>query len=201
MPKRMMTARNSSGRNWRRMSARRSIFPPSTRPRRSPSSDPADQHRSILRGERRWRGAGRVLVGEGPGPQDASTGAARGRARRRRRGPRGSRACEISGIGRGWTVRPGSLTPSTQLRAHERVDDLGIELDAGELAQLAERLLGGERRHPVRALGGHRLERVRDVEDPGQERDLVADQPVRVARAVVPLVVVADDRQLAAPAA
>jgi hypothetical protein len=34
------------------------------------------------------------------------------------------------------------------------------------------------------------------VEDPGELRDLVADQAIRIARAVVPLVVVADDRQL-----
>ena len=82
------------------------------------------------------------------------------------------------------------------VRLDERVDHDRVELDAGELAQLAERLLGGQRRHPVGPGGGHRLERVGDVEDPGELRDLVADQPVRVARAVVPLVVVADDRQL-----
>ena len=34
------------------------------------------------------------------------------------------------------------------------------------------------------------------MEDPGQLRNLVTDQTVRVARAVVPLVVVPDDRQL-----
>jgi hypothetical protein len=34
------------------------------------------------------------------------------------------------------------------------------------------------------------------VEDPGKLRDLVADQAIRIARAVVPLVVVANDRQL-----
>ena len=34
------------------------------------------------------------------------------------------------------------------------------------------------------------------MEDPGQLRDLVADETIRVARAVVPLVMVADDRQL-----
>ena len=62
--------------------------------------------------------------------------------------------------------------------------------------ELGHRLLGGQRRHPVGPRGGHRLERVGDVEDPGQPRDLVTQQPVRVARAVVPLVVMADDRQL-----
>ena len=57
-------------------------------------------------------------------------------------------------------------------------------------------LLDRERRHPIRPLGGHRLEGVGHVEDPGELRDLVADQAVRIARAVVPLVVVANDRQL-----
>ena len=78
----------------------------------------------------------------------------------------------------------------------ERVDDLGIELDPGELAELAERLLVGQRLHAVRARGRHRLERVGDVEDAGQLRDLLAQEPVGIARAVVPLVVVANDRQL-----
>ena len=72
----------------------------------------------------------------------------------------------------------------------------GIELDAAVLAQLAERLLLAERRHAVRPGGGHRLERVGDVQDPRQARDVVAHQSVRVARAVEPLVVMADDRQL-----
>ena len=64
------------------------------------------------------------------------------------------------------------------------------------LSQLAERLLLGERRHAVRAGGGHRLERVGDVHDPRELGDVVADQSVGVAGAVEPFVVMANDRQL-----
>ena len=78
----------------------------------------------------------------------------------------------------------------------ECVDDHWVELDAGELAQLRQRLLGGQWCHPVGAGGRHGLEGVGDVEDPGELGDLVTDEPVGVAGAVVPLVVVADDRQL-----
>ena len=82
------------------------------------------------------------------------------------------------------------------LRPDEGVHDVRIELDAAELAQLGQRLLGRERGHAVRPGGGHRLEGVGHVQDAGQLRDLVADEAIRVARAVEPLVVVADDRQL-----
>ena len=115
---------------------------------------------------------------------------------RRRRLVIRSAAWPISGIGRGWTV-PARVGHALDLvRPDEGVDDDRVELDAGELAQLGERLLGGQRRHAVGAGGRHRLEGVGDVEDARELRDLVADEAVRVARAVVPLVVVADDRQL-----
>ena len=81
-------------------------------------------------------------------------------------------------------------------RAHEGIHDDRIELDPGELAQFSQRLLVRERRHPIRAGRRHRLEGVRDMEDPSELGDLIADESIRVARAVVPLVVMADDRQL-----
>ena len=74
----------------------------------------------------------------------------------------------MSGIGRGWTVRPGSATPSTWWVLTKASTTDRVELDAGELAQLAERLLGGQRRHPVGAGGRHGLEGVGDVEDAGE---------------------------------
>ena len=83
-------------------------------------------------------------------------------------------------------------------RLDERVDDDGIELDARELAQFGQCLLVGQRGHPVGSGGRHRFEGISDVEDPGEPRDLVTDEPVGIAGAVVPLVVVADDRQFRA---
>ena len=70
-------------------------------------------------------------------------------------------------------------------RADEGVDDLRIELDAGELAELENGLLDRERRHAIRPLGGHRLERVGHVKDPGELGDLVTDEAVGIAGAVV----------------
>ena len=120
----------------------------------------------------------------------------RGRPKSCRRDRRAMAATGGGGSGRSRArgdPDPGSLDP---LGPDERVDDLGVELDPGELAQLGQGLLRGQRDHPIWPLGGHRLERVGAVEDPGQLRDLLTDQPIRIARAVVPLVVVADDRQL-----
>ena len=51
-------------------------------------------------------------------------------------------------------------------------------------------------RRTIGARAGHRVERVGDVDDAGQQRDLVAAQPVRIALAVGPLVVQLDDRQV-----
>ena len=50
-------------------------------------------------------------------------------------------ACARSGIWRGSSRRPGSETPVDPCRPDERVDDRRVELDAGELAELAEGLL------------------------------------------------------------
>ena len=107
-----------------------------------------------------------------------------------------SAAWAISGIWRGSARRPGSGTPSTRCVLTNASTTAGSNWMPANLRSSRERLLGGQRRHPVRPGGGHRLEGVGDVEDARELRDLVADEPVRVAGAVVPLVVVADDRQL-----
>ena len=69
----------------------------------------------------------------------------------------------------------------------DRRDDLGVELRAGAAPKLDERHV--ERpRLAVRAVGGHRVQRVADGDDPGGQRDRVAAQAVGVAGAVVALV-------------
>ena len=75
----------------------------------------------------------------------------------------------------------------------ERRDAARAELGARGLAELRERLV----ERPCGAVDArrqHRVERVGDVDDAGAERDLLAPQPVGVARAVEALVVVADRR-------
>src|SRR5205809_161966 len=67
------------------------------------------------------------------------------------------------------------------------------ELAGGRAPQLVQRLGGGPG-GSVDARGQHRVERVGDVDDPGAERDVLAGQPVGVARTVPALVVVADGR-------
>jgi hypothetical protein len=90
----------------------------------------------------------------------------------------------------------GILDAGRPMRPRECIHDLRIELNPGELPELGHRLLARQRRQPVGARRRHRLEGVGHVEDPRQHRDLVAHQAVRIARAVVPLVVVPNDRQL-----
>ena len=70
-------------------------------------------------------------------------------------------------------------------------DAARAELGARGVAKLCERLVerpGGA----VDAGREHRVERVGDVDDAGAKRDLLALEPVRIARAVEALVVVAD---------
>jgi hypothetical protein len=62
-------------------------------------------------------------------------------------------------------------------------------------AQLVERELLA-RGLAVRPVGGHRLERIGDEDDPGLEWDRVAGQAVGIAAAVEALVVVADPCRL-----
>ena len=106
-------------------------------------------------------------------------------------------AWAMSGTGgRGSVARPASLMPAAQWVFVNASTIVGIELDPGELPELGHRLLTRQRLHAVRARGRHGLEGVGHVEDPGQDRDLVAHQAVGVAGAVVPLVVVPNDREL-----
>ena len=80
--------------------------------------------------------------------------------------------------------------------ARKAAAQLRVELPAGLLLHLGER----HRRRlallvlVVRPVGGHRVEGVGHRHDPGQQRDLLPRQPVRVAGPVPALVVVADDR-------
>ena len=66
-----------------------------------------------------------------------------------------------------------------------------VELGARRILEPRERLAEVERL-AVRAGRRHRRERVADGEDPGDERDFLALEPVEVAVAVPALVVVAD---------
>ena len=71
-------------------------------------------------------------------------------------------------------------------------DHARVELRPGAAVDLLARGREGGGR-PVRAVGGQRVERVGDREHARGERDRVAREAVRVARAVPALVVVADD--------
>ena len=62
---------------------------------------------------------------------------------------------------------------------------------AAPAVQLPQRLVG-RRRDPIRPCSSHRLERIRDGDDSRLARDLLPCEPLRVARAVVALVVVKD---------
>src|SRR3954447_8048594 len=74
----------------------------------------------------------------------------------------------------------------------EGVDRLWHELRPLAVHKLAQRGLGSHR-IAVRAARGHRVVGVGDGDDTGQQRDLLADPPVRVARSVDSLVMRADD--------
>ena len=157
-----------------------------SRPVTGPDPAEADGGEVRQRATGRGRGAGRRRCrGSARGVHRAVTvgGGALLRGRRAGCPVRTDQACSTGAWPRavGWTpwsppsrrdraerVAPGVGHVLDVVRLHERVDDHRIELDAGELAQLAEGLLCGQRRHPVGAGGGHRLERVGDVEDAGQ---------------------------------
>ena len=70
----------------------------------------------------------------------------------------------------------------------ERIDDLGIEVDA---ALLENDRLGDVVREGVlvNAFGGQRIVDVGECHDPAAQGNLIANQALRVAAAVVPLVV------------
>ena len=111
----------------------------------------------------------------------------RGRAGRRRDprcspGPSGRRPGRSAGSGAAPSRRPGSGTPSTCGVRTKASTTTGSNWMPANLRSSPRACSGGERRHPVGPGGRHRLEGVGDVEDPGELRDLVADQAVRVAR-------------------
>ncbi len=58
----------------------------------------------------------------------------------------------------------------------QRLHDFGVELRAGASPELGERVARAARR-PVGARARHRVERVGDVDDAGEQRDLVAVRP------------------------
>src|SRR5690349_2205038 len=89
----------------------------------------------------------------------------------------------------GGAVRNGHL----EREAQEDVDDVGVELGAGALAEATACLLAAEPL-AVGPVGRHRVEGVADEDDPRLERDLPAGLLVRVAGAVPALVAAADDR-------
>jgi hypothetical protein len=75
---------------------------------------------------------------------------------------------------------------------NEDLDEAGVELLAGDAAQLLN-CLEARHRRPVRVAGGHHVVGVCDRDDPRQLRDVVAFKPARVALPVDPLVVGEDD--------
>ena len=76
--------------------------------------------------------------------------------------------------------------------AQERVRDEGVELTATAPRDLAA-CLGDIHRAPVGTVARHRVERVGHGEDARAQRDRVAGEAVRIALAVLALVMVADD--------
>ena len=76
-------------------------------------------------------------------------------------------------------------------QAEKAVDKRRVPLLTRSLAQGADRFLFGPPR-PVGPVAGHRDEGIRDRDDSGEERDRLADHPIRVPRAVDPFVMVAN---------
>ena len=74
----------------------------------------------------------------------------------------------------------------------EDLDEAGVELLAGDPAQLLDRVVARHRR-AVGVARGHHVVGVGDGDDPRQLRDVVACEAARVALAVDPLVVGEDD--------
>ena len=207
VPNRRMTARNSSGRYWRRMSASRSILPPSTRPSRSPSAIPPISIGRFCGDEGRVAAmvavSGESAEGRGPSgqrrpgsaaPADRSSTPSRGtgmadHAVRVLRDQRDrawlDRAAGVASRPRPRCVRTNASTTlgSNWMPANLRSSPSACSAVSGVIRY---------GRWAVIASNASATWRIAC-----EQRDLVADQPVRVARAVVPLVVVADDRQLA----
>src|SRR4029079_11845826 len=80
-------------------------------------------------------------------------------------------------------------------RLRERVYHLRIELRTGAAPQLAQSFGGGPGR-PIGTRAGDRVEGIGDVDDTGDEWNLGAAKPVRVALSVRTLVVKLNDRNV-----
>ena len=83
---------------------------------------------------------------------------------------------------------PGHVNRPVVEKAQERGDDIRIELPFG-----ASQDLGARRR--AASLAGRLDPGLGDRDDPGLDRDAPAPDPQRVARAVVALMVLTDDRR------
>src|SRR5438067_12035172 len=89
----------------------------------------------------------------------------------------------------GWPTRKTLRRDGDRRRPHELDvlreggDDRRVELRAGAAAELSETGLRGPPR-AIDPVGGDRVVRVGDEDDPRPERDLLAAQAVRIARAV-----------------
>ena len=76
----------------------------------------------------------------------------------------------------------------------EALHELGIELAAGVGRELRDDAV--ERpSQPIRPVVDHRVERIDEADDARPDRDLLALQPIRIARPVPAFVVVPDDRR------
>jgi hypothetical protein len=106
-------------------------------------------------------------------------------------------ACWLYTTRRGKFVVWASLLDRLGLKGDERVLDLGCGRGAAVIGFGLHDGERGRRRHrgAVGEAGGQRIVDVHHLQDARGLRDLFAAQPVRIARAVDPLVMMADDRQ------
>ena len=116
----------------------------------------------------------------------ASVAADRGRRAAGRHATRGVHRAGVEGDDRAAARSSAVSIPSTNA-----LDEGRVELAPGRVLEPVQRLPDVERL-AVRPRRRHRRERVADREDPGDQRDLLAGEPVEVAVAVPALVVVAD---------
>ena len=99
-------------------------------------------------------------------------------------------------VRRASSARTPGVRSTPRLALHDgrnKRDELGVELGAGLALELVERLLDGSG-GPVRPVVDDRVVGVDQADDPRPDRDPLAAQAVRIARAVPALVVVAHDR-------
>src|SRR3954453_23156285 len=108
-----------------------------------------------------------------------------------RREPTGSGGDRARVRGRRLLRRGARLALAVE-RADEHLGHLRVELRAGVLAELADRL-AVVHRLSVGAVGDHRVVGVAGQDDAGADRDLLALEPIGVAAAVEALVLAADD--------